>query len=169
MKKLIKIINSLEGNLILIGIIDSNVNEAIKKNKKLINVDILNELKNNKTSKKDSNIEELNIRDFKKHFKKNKNETIICNYKQVSKFLNYFVKDSVYIAKEKIFIIFSNKEELNLIKQRYKRYTKDFIVNADIIEINVINSKNNIFKDLFYFIIDSIYNLIEIASETILK
>jgi hypothetical protein len=169
MKKLIKIVKSLKGSLILIGVDDLNVNDAIKQNKNLVSVDILSDLTNNKISNESFNNEELNIRDFKKHFKKNKHETIICNYKQVSKFLNYFVKDSIYISKDKIYIIFKNKEELQLIKQRYKRYTKDFILHDDIIEINVMNSKNNIIKDSFYFINDSIYNLIELASETVLK
>ena len=89
---------------------------------------------------------------------------VICNIDDVMNYLKYFVKDSLYITNERIYIYSeSKKNDLTNIEKKYRRYINDVVNGDEYIIINTINYKRNIFKNLWYYIVDtftSIYDFI---------
>lgn len=170
MKELIKEIKMLEGKLIVIGIDDDNLKEAIEKNNKLNDVIMLHNLDKEQDGNSKIKVKELNINKFKKHFKKNKHETLIYNFSHIEKYLHIFIKDSIYITKNTIYCVCDYDEEIALIKKRYKRY-KVKITSTDekIIKIDVQNAKNRFINDKLFFIKDIIYVATEFTSQLLLK
>ena len=170
MNKIIDIIRKLEGNLLLIGVDKKEVINAVKNNDKLLHVDNLYSLdKNNNQRSKKGFSKEINVKNFKKHFKKNKVDTIICNFKDIKSFLKDFVKDSIHIANRKIYYINYNNEDLEIIKNKYNRYNLDIEVIDNIVIIDVFGVKNNYFKDKFYYILDYFLEFIDAISDLMIK
>ena len=163
-KELIKIIKKLSGSVLSIGLEDE-LNEELEKNEKIIELDEINLINKKsgsiKTNKKiKSKDKKINIKKLKKIYNKKKTEYIICNYEIMKRYMRYFVKDSVYINSKILYLYGISVKEVKFIIKKYKRYNvlvkpveeKDYF----ILEIDNTNSKNNIFKDIFYFIFDTL-------------
>jgi len=170
-KELIKLINSFKGNVLAIGI-DDNLADAIDKNDLITNCDILNYVSSKTDYKetKQKKMKTIDIKKIRKIYKKKKIDYIICEYNQIEKYLNSFVKDSVYINSSKLYFYGNFNEQLLL--KKYKRYTNNINLiyhkKDVIIEIDNTNTKNNIFKEFFYKIIDGVSNLIEIIGDVLM-
>lgn len=166
MNKLIKIINSFSGNVLCIGI-SEELTDIVYKNNNIINCDILsNSSKTGKSqifSKKNNTV---NINQIKKKYKKKRIDYIICNYEIIKPYIKKFIKNSVYINKNKLY--FYNNIDSNLIKSKYSRYNTKIKEYKDIIEIDNTNSKINILKELFYNIKDTLIFLIEIIGDILM-
>lgn len=99
---------------------------------------------------------------------------IICNIEEIKKYTKTFIKDSIYINKDMLYIYNIKDEELKqeLIK-KYKRYSTIVEEIKDnettILKIDNKNSKTNIFKDTFYLIIDTSIQLFNIISDLLLN
>lgn len=170
-KELIKLINSFKGNVLAIGI-DDKLSDAIDKNDLITNCDILNYVssKTDYEEVKQKKMKTIDIKKIRKIYKKKKIDYIICEYNQIEKYLNSFVKDSVYINSSKLYFYGNFNEQLLL--KKYKRYTNNINLiyhkKDVIIEIDNTNTKNNIFKEFFYKIIDGVSNLIEIIGDVLM-
>jgi len=170
-KELLSIVKNFEGTVLAIGI-DEKVAEAIDKNDKIAKCDILNYIVSKKDYKKNKKekTKVIDIKKVRKIYKKKNVDYIICEYEQMEKYLNTFVKDSVYINSSKLY--FYGKLDEELILKKYKRYTKDIKVNnyknGCIIEINNSNTKNNIFKEFIYKVIDGTNNVIEFIGDVMM-
>ena len=101
------------------------------------------------------NNKSINIKKIKKVFKKQKPDYIILDVYEVKDYLKTFVKDSLYITKNKIYINTSSKDiDLNDIYKLYKRYHKKINIDNDYIIIDMEGYHNNILKNIFYYVID---------------
>ena len=80
-------------------------------------------------------------------------------------YYKYFIKDSIYISNNKIYVYFDKKIDKEFIISKYKRYNvkiKDAkIKNGYLLEIDASKAKNKFFKDELYFISDTMYNIAE--------
>ena len=168
LKKISKVVS---GNVIVIGIEYKTVLDELDKNEKIVNLYSMQFNGKKKSKKKEKGKKRdkiISIKKIKKIFKKKKIDYIICNIEDINRFLRTFIRDSVYINKDKLYIYGSkNNMDLELIEKRYNRYNvKINIIEYDknmLIAIDNTKAFNNIFKDLFYNIIDifySIYNAI---------
>lgn len=173
-KDLIKVLYKISGNVLCIGL-PSNLNIYLDKNEKIITCDILtNERKNIKSIKESIKhpfkSKSVNINKLRKKYKKKKIDYIICDYDTVKPYLKTFIKNSIYINKNKLY--FYGNVDFELIKKRYSRYkTKiDFKKYSDgyIVEIDNSNAKNNKLKEFFYYIIDTTLNLVEIIGDILM-
>jgi hypothetical protein len=166
-EKLTKLTKDISGNIIIIGINNNKLIDSLYHNQKVTSLQQL-EGNNNISTIGFSLNDDVNIRGFRKKFKKKKHSTIICDNHQIKKYYKYFIKDSIYITNDKIYLIVHKDDELNLIKKRYQRYKvtfkEEFINNEYLLTIDVSSAKNNWFKDSFYYIIDTIYNIFEMIS-----
>lgn len=169
MNKLIKIIENLEGSLILIGNFDIKVFETIKNNNKFSKIDHLNNLENLKKSLSKEKARELNIKKFKKFFKKKNTDNIICEFKDIYQYLNYFISISIYLTKESIYYLYENSDQKDLLISRYKRYKVTIDNENNILKIDVRNAKNIFFLDKIYFIIDNFSTFLDKISHFLLK
>lgn len=174
-KKLLEIINSLKGSLLGIGLNDDILLDAIEKNDDIYTCYLLTNIsrsgKKFSMTKRGKN-KKINIKKIKKHFKKKSLNTIICNYYIIKKFQRSFVPNSVYLNNETLYI-YGKKDELEVLKQKYQRYTKDIsIEKADdfyIMKINNQNTKNNFFKDTFFKIKDFGSDVIELITDILIN
>ena len=163
-KELIKIIKKLSGSVLSIGL-DDELNLSLENNDKIEELDEINliskkkgSIKTNKKIKLKS--KKINIKKLKKIYNKKKTNYIICNYEVMKKYMRYFIKDSVYINNKLLYLYGISIKDTKSIIKKYKRYNVLIkpIENKDyfIIEIDNTNSKNNIFKDILYFISDTL-------------
>lgn len=171
MKEVIKLVEEFNGVVLAIGI-NEKISNAINKNKNIIKCDVLNYVSNKKEEKlaRAKRLKTISIKKIRKIYKKKKVDYIICEYSQIEKYLNTFVRDSVYINSNKLFFYGEVNDELIL--KKYKRYTSLIKVTKKnkncIIEIDNTNTKNNIFKEFIYKIVDGANNVIEFIGDVMM-
>ena len=171
MKKIDSIISNyikeMHGKVIGIGLNEKHALE-IEKNEQIINCDLLDyninshSLENGKTKK-------LYFNQIRKKYKKKKVDYIIGDIDKIDVCKKTFIRDSIYINKEKIIYYIKDASKLNLYINRYKRYNVDIKVidckDGKIIEITTTNSKNHKFIDKLYYIKDTLYDLVDIVGD----
>lgn len=157
------------GAVLAIGLNNKMILDTIDKNDNINYCELLNTTFTSKETKKRGRTKKVTVKEFKKKYKKKKINYMICDYNLIRNHLKHFVKNSVYINKNYLYI-YGNKNELDiqLVKSRYSRYnTKiNFIENDKEILLIIDNSKskNKIIKDLFYLVYDNLYNALELFS-----
>ena len=166
MKELKKIIKGLSGTILGIGLNEELVKE-IENNDNILECNLLNSYIKGK--KKFSLFNKtIKIKKIRKIFKKKKIDYIICNYEEINKYFNTFIKDSIYIKNKKIY--YFGNIDIELLKSKYSRYDTNILVtNKNLIEINCSNAKNNFFKDLYYRLKDFKDNIIEIIGDILMN
>lgn len=157
----------ISGNVITIGVDYKTVLDELDKNEKIVNLYSM-QFKGRKKSKKKEKSKKrdkiVSIKKIRKIFKKKRIDYIICNIEDINRFLRTFIRDSVYINKEKLYIYGSkNNIDLELIEKRYNRY--NVIINVTeydkevLVEIDNTKAFNHAFKDIFYNIADILYSI----------
>lgn len=173
--KIYDITKCTSGNVLGIGV-DEKITELLEKNSLVTNCNLLNSYtkETTKTKTKKQKTKQIRIKKLRKVFKKKKVDFIICNIEEIKKYTKTFIKDSVYINKDMLYIYNIKDEELKqeLIK-KYKRYNTIVEEIKDnettILKIDNKNSKTNIIKDIFYLIIDTLIQLFNIISDLLLN
>lgn len=166
MVKIKKIIKTLSGNVLGIGL-DEELTDLIEKNDAITECNLLNSHTKGKF-KKTFFKKTIKIKKIRKIFKKKRVDYIICNYGEISNYFNTFVKDSIYINKNKIY--FYGKIDLELLKSKYGRYDVKFnLIDKNILEIDTSLAKNNFIKDNYYRFIDFKNRLIEIIGDILMN
>lgn len=158
---------NLTGNIITIGLENKTVLEILDKNDKindLYSMQFNGKKRTKKKEKTKKRAKTISIKKIRKIFKKKKIDYIICNIEDINRFLRTFIKDSIYINKNKIYI-YGNKNNIDveLLEKRYKRYNvKINITEYDkdiLMEIDTTKASNKFFKDIFYNIFDILYTV----------
>lgn len=132
-----------------------------------------------KTSKKSGKKKKLNgsktisIKKLRKYIKKKSIDVLFCNMNEMNDYYKYFIKDSIYLCNNTIYLYFDNDIDLEFIENKYKRY-KTVIEstkykNGYIVKIDVSKAKNRWLKDKLYLLHDSLYNLIEIIGNILVS
>lgn len=157
----------INGNVITIGVDYKTVLDELDKNEKIVNLYSMqfNGKKRSKKKEKGKKRDKIvSIKKIRKIFKKKRIDYIICNIEDINRFLRTFIRDSVYINKEKLYIYGSkNNIDLELIEKRYNRY--NVIINVTeydkeiLVEIDNTKAFNNALKDIFYNIADILYSI----------
>lgn len=171
MEELKKIIKSLKGSLIGIGINDEELIKVIEKNKNINTCYLLeSNVKNNGKFSFKGRSKKVKIKKLKKYFTKKGTDTIICNYECIKKYTRSFIPNSIYMNKGKLYIYGNmNAEEIENIKKKYSRYTNDIEIRNNIIIINNISTKNNFIKDKVYSILDILETAIDAVTNILIN
>lgn len=150
-------VQKLEGKVLLIGNYSDDINQILLHNKKVflceqltcIDSQLLHDKKADKSKK-------INIKKLKKRYRKNGIDHLLVLENQIKDFKNTFVRDSLYIVKNKIYLV-KSKESEQIIKM-YFRYLKTIEIipclDGEIVCIDVRNYKNNKMKNLWFYVID---------------
>lgn len=166
MKELLEIIKNLDGKVLGIGL-DEKLTKAIEDNDKIIECNLLNSYTKGKNKFSLFN-KTIKIKKIRKVFKKKKINYVICNYDEIYKYFNTFIKDSIYINNKKIY--YFGNVDIELLKSKYNRYdTKIIIKNKNLIEIDTSKAKNNFFKDIYYRLKDFKDKLIELIGDILMN
>lgn len=173
--KIYDITKCMSGNVLGIGV-DAKITEILEQNNLVTNCNLLNsytkEINNSKNKKQ--RLKKIRIKKLRKVFKKKKVDFIICNIEEIKKYLKTFIKDSVYINKDMLYIYNIKDEELkNDLIRKYKRYNTiiEEINDNDtiILKIDNKNAQTHIIKDFIYLIIDTVLKLFDIISDLLLN
>ena len=107
----------------------------------------------------------ISIKKIKKYINKKSVDVLFCNMNEMNNYYKYFIKDSIYLCCDTIYLYFDNDIDLEFIENKYKRYNTKIVStkykNGYIVKIDASKAKNNWFKDRLYLIHDSLYNLVE--------
>lgn len=168
-QEVIKIIRKLNGNLLGIGLTKEMV-DAIEKNDSIVECNLLNSYSKEEKGKR-KRLKTLKIKKLPKYFKKKSIDTMICDYEVIQKYMSTFVKNSVYVNRQKLY--FFGKVDEELIIHRYNRYntTIQFINTKDgkIIVIDNTKSKNHKLREIGYRIVDGISKMIDIIGDILMN
>lgn len=164
-----KIIKNLEGNVLGIGLTKSMV-EAIEKNNQILECNLLESYVQEQEGKK-KKLKKIRIKKLNKYFRKKSIDTILCKYDLIQKYMNTFVKNSVYINRKKLY--FFGVLDKELIERRYQRYqTKVTFIDIKDESIAIIDNeytKNHRIKELGYRVFDSIIHAIDVIGDVLMN
>lgn len=166
--KLIEYIKKLNGNVLGVGIDDLKVVEALEKNNKITECNLLESISS--TDEKKGKEQKVSVKKLRKIFKHKQVDYFIFNHKKIDKYLNTFIKDSIYLTNNKIY--FCTKDKENIIK-KYTRYnvkieevkTKD----GYILIIDSKDAKMSKIKELYYDIVDKIEQVSNYISDSLVS
>ena len=154
------VIEKISGNLLGIGIQQKNLIESIDKNENIKICDLLDsaDIKKEGLSGK---IKKVYIKKFRKVFKKGRFDYIIANSKLLEDYYRYFVKDSIYINKNIIYIYIDKEYDYERLIKMYKRYNTNVKMekynDGVLIIIDASKSCDHVIKNKFYLIGDTVY------------
>ncbi len=170
--KIYDISKVVSGDVLGIGV-DEKISEILEQNDRVLNCNLLNSYSkiDNKTNAKKEKLKKIRIKKLRKVFKKKKIDFIICNIDEIKKYMKTFVKDSIYINRNILYIYNLTDEEYKKeIIKKYKRYnTKIEEIDKETLKIDNSNAKTNIIKDSFYLIQDTLTSLFNIISDLLLN
>lgn len=156
-----KIISSISGSLLMIGIDDDKIQTLANNNEKISYFDILTKNEKSKGFGFGKN-KTINIRKLKNKYKPKSLDYILVDYDSIKKYIRFFVRDSVSINAKELYIIGKVESvDVQLIEKRYSRYnvkiTKKVIDKDIIITIDNTKSKNKIIMDSWYLVKDTLF------------
>ena len=170
------ICKSFSGNVLTIGLDFPTVDQVLEKNNNIKKNFIMsfNGKKHGKRYENGGRGKTVSIKKIRKIFKKKRIDYIVCNIEDVERFLRTFIRDSVYINKNKLYIYGNKKDiDLELLEKRYGRYnTKIEVLEFEkeiLITIDNSESKNNRIKDFFYNLSDLGYSLINLIGDLLIS
>ena len=173
--KIYDIAKVVSGNVLGIGV-DETISEILEQNERVLNCNLLNSLTKQATNVqgKKKRLKRIRIKKIRKVFKKKKVDFIICNTEEIKKYIKTFVKDSIYINKNILYLYNIKDEELKKeIIKKYKRYNTDIEELKDkedsVLKIDNSKAKTNIIKDSFYLVVDTLISLFNIISDLLVS
>ena len=171
-KRLKELIKELKGNILIVELDDKLMEEFNKNNQ--VNLFSISSNKNSNPRKKITNKgKNINIKKLRKYINKNSTDVIICNMNVMFKYYKYFIKDSIYINNNLIYLYANNDIDKDYLIKLYKRY-KVIIEVFDykegyILKIDNTKGKTNFFKDKIFFIKDTLYNIAEMIGNILIS
>lgn len=159
----------LSGNVLGIGV-DSKITNILNNNERILECNLLDSKTETKNKSK-GKTKKINIKKIRKIFKKKKVDYIICDVETIKKYLKTFVKDSIYINKDMLYIY--NIKDGNIKEELIKKYKRYNVIiekiDNHILKIDNKNAKTNIIKDIFYLMLDTTVNILNALSDLLLN
>lgn len=170
------ICKKVNGKVLTIGLDYSTVEKVLDKNENITELFSMkfNGKKRTKKYEKGKRGKTISIKKIRKIFKKKRIDVIICNIEDIDRFLRTFIRDSVYINKNKLYI-YGNKDviDIELLEKRYKRYKTEVNITEYkkeiLMEIDNSNAYNNKLKDILYNISDIGYNIVNSIGDLLIN
>lgn len=167
--RLEEIIKEVEGNVLTVCL-DEKLMKFAQNNNKIslysIDSNTNNGLFGRKKNKRKTNKGKIiNIKKLRKYINKKSVNHMFCNMNEMFNYYKYFIKDSVYLNNNKLYLYFDKGIDKDLIIKNYKRYNVEIeeieYKNSYLLIIDNNKSKTNVWKDIIYFIKDTLYNIAE--------
>ena len=160
-------LKKISGSVLGIGL-SENFQKTLEKNDKVLECYLLNsEGSSGEGSKGYSKI--INIRKIRKVFREKRFDYIICNFEELKPYLRSFIKNSIYLNKNKIYFYNIKDFELEELEKRYIRYGSNIQKNKNIFIIDNNNAKTNIFKNTYFYFCDLVYDVIDFIGKLLVN
>lgn len=170
---LIKKLKSIKNNLILIGCSDAVIDEANNCNNIKVCYALNNISKISGKYEEKGRIRRINLKKFKRKFKKNKN-TLIVNFDDIVDHYKRFIPISVYITKDIIYLYCNHEDEkLSNIVNKYKRYKVEYeeikLSDGVLYRIDCKNKKINFISSKMYIFKDTLENVFDLIGDYLIN
>ena len=121
-----KIAKDISGNVLTIGLDFPTVEQVLEQNEKIVKSYSMNFNGKKRTKKYEQGQKgkTISIKKIRKIFKKKRIDYIICNIEDIEQFFRTFIRDSVYINKNKLYI-YGNKNNIDL--ELLEKYSEGLI------------------------------------------
>lgn len=103
----------------------------------------------------------INIRKIKRIFRKKSFDYIIANFEELKPYLRTFIKNSIYLNKGITYFYDVKDFDKDELKKRYVRYNSKVEIKKNSISVNNEKAKTNIVLNLFYYVCDLIYDVVD--------
>lgn len=160
-------LKKIKGSVLGIGLSEKE-QEILEKNKNVTECYLLDSNKKG-SSKGKGKVKTINIKKIKRIFRKKSFDYIIADFEQLKPYLRSFIKNSIYLNKGKIYYYNINDFELEELENRYVRYNSKVEIKKDLFIIDNTNSKTNIFKNIFYYFCDLVYDVIDLIGRMLVN
>ncbi len=168
-----KIIPKKEGNVLAIGV-SSFMYQELQKNEKIVICDVLS--KGEESGKRklfQRNPKTFDFKKIRKTFGKKQKDMIIGNIQELKSYFKTFIQDSIYITKGTIYLYSTEEYDFDLLVKRYKRFqiTSNFEKCKDgmILKIEVRDTKNSWVKEKFYYIMDTVIDIVDAIGDALVN
>ena len=162
----------MTGSLIGIGSFSDKILYEIEKNSQIISCDLLNETKHFTTTKGKGRgrCKKIRIQKLRKKWKRKSINYFLVDMDILEKYKKYFIKDSMYLNCNTIYLYTSHKEkDVSVWIERYQRYSvtlqKLFLDDGILLVIETNDQKRNFVKDRWYFMIDTINDILDVIGD----
>ncbi len=173
MKKLFDEFRKLEGNVLCIEINDDKVMSKLNKNDKISIYELYRNKKQGLFKKrkriKTKGGKSVNIKKFRKIFKKRSIEYIVINIDNIFDYYKFLVSNSIYICNTKVLVYGTSKYiDADVIAKKFKRYDVQITNfkedNKYLCVVDVSKAKFSRLKEKFYIMIDTFINIGDMIS-----
>ncbi len=170
---LIKKVKSIKNNLILIGCSDDVIEEVNKCNNIKVCYVLNNLSKVSGKYEEKGKLKRINLKKFKRKFKKNKN-TLIVNYDDISIYYKRFIPISVYITKDIIYLYCNHEDEKFVsIVNKYRRYKVDIeeikLSDGVLYKLDCCNKRINFITSKMYIFKDTLENIFDLVGDYLIN
>lgn len=168
MKRLYDELKDIKGNVLCICVSDNKIMKLLNKSNDVnlfeFNRNEKRKLFSKRKKVKLNNEKKVNIKKFRKIFKKKKIDYIIIDVNNIYDYFKYMASNSIYVCKKKIYLYGkSDFISADSVSKKFKRYNANVesiqIDDEYLVVANVKNSKYSRFKEIFYLFIDTFINL----------
>lgn len=167
---LLKVISKIEGNLLGIGISDSKILKKIDENPNITTCNLLDDTNQSNSETTRGKQKKISFNKLRKIFKKKKIDYLIVDEKIINDKDKNFISDSIYITKNTIIYLTSEKEK---IVKKYSRYSVEIeeikCLDRYVLKIKVGNAKNNRLKEKIYQVLDFFVYIIDTITDLLLN
>ena len=160
-------LKKIKGTVLGIGLSEKE-QMILEKNKDVVECYLLDSNKKG-TSKGKVKTKTINIRKIRKKFRKKSFDYVIANFEELRPYLRSFVKNSIYLNRGKLYYFNISDFELEELEDRYVRYNAKVEIKKDWVIIDNSNSKTNIFKNIFYYFCDLVYDVIDLIGRMLVN
>lgn len=170
-----QVIQKGKGNALAIGPTEVMI-DALNENDAISICDVLSK-ENHKGEKKSifrKRSKTFNFKKMRKTFQKKKKDIVIGDILELERYMKTFIRDSIYITKGTIYLFIGNPNyDFDLLIKRYKRFGVDCtlvpVQDGTILVIPVGNAKNHYWKEKFYYIIDTLIDIIDVIGDALVS
>ena len=160
-------LKKLKGTVLGIGLSEKE-QKILEKNKDVVECYLMDSNKKG-NSKGKGKVKTINIRKIRRKFRDKSFDYIIANFEELKPYLRSFVKNSIYLNRGKLYYYNIKDFELEELENRYIRYNSKVEIKKGLVIIDNTNSKTNIFKNIFYYFCDLVYDVIDLIGRMLVN
>lgn len=170
-KVLLDKVKTMKGFVLGFGSLDESIIKGINKNNNINEFILLSDTNISSTSdSKSKNNKKLSYHKIQKKFRKKNVTNIIASYDDLKSYHRRFIVDSLFLAKENIYVIIKNEDiDVDLVSKRFKRYHQELEViecrNGYVLQIRKTKYRKNKLRDSIYLIIDFFIDILNIIGD----
>lgn len=164
-------VRNMKGFVLGFGQIDESLIKEIDKNNNINEFVLLSDANMSSTeNSKSKNNKKLSYHKIQKKFRKKNITNIIAFYDDLKSYRRRFVIDSLFLAKENIYVIIKNEDiDVDLVKNRFKRYHQELEItecrNGYVLQIKKTKYRKNKVRDSLYLLMDFIVDIINLIGD----